>query len=441
MDTSILFEVAVILALILANGVFAAAEMALVASRKGRLVRKAKAGDRRAGAALALIESRGAFLSTVQVGITLIGTLASAFGGASIAASLSGQLARLTWLRPYAPAVGLGLVVLLITYLSLVLGELAPKRMALQNPERLSLALARPMRLLCRALGPINKLLSASTNLVLALSGQRQQRRADLTADDIADLVRRGVEVGVLEDREEQILTHVLRLDVREARNLMTPRTEMVALETGQSLAEALTVIRETGLSRIPIYKETPDQIVGVLYARDLVGLEPDTARPLKDLLHPVLAVPERTSALRLLATFQRSRRHLALVIDEYGGTAGIVTLEDVLEEIVGEIVEEHERIEEDIVEREDGSLLVDGGVDIVDLRERLGMGPLPGEKEAAFETLAGFVLTMLDHLPRTGEYFDYGGYRFEVVDMDGLRVDRVLVAYLQAEEEEPATD
>lgn len=431
-------EMVVILALILANGAFAAAEMALVSARRGRLARRARAGDAGAEAALDLLASRGRFLSTVQVGISLIGTLASAFGGASLAAALAVGLARLPGFAPYAPAAALGVVVLAISYLSLVVGELTPKRLALQNPERISVALARPMRLLCRVLGPVNRLLEASTNVVLTLVGQRRARRIDLTQEDILDLFQRGTEVGVLEQREEEILTHVLRLPRREARNLMTPRTEMVALEAEQPLDRAVDLVRQTGLSRIPVYEDTPDQVIGVLHARDLVGLCPQDGPTLRDLVHPALAVPETANSLQLLGTFQRARRHLAIVVDEYGGTAGVVTLEDVLEELVGEITDEHEEPEQGIVRREDGSLLVDGLTDIVELRQRLGIGPLPGEEEGAFETLAGFVLSVLDRVPRTGEHFRYGGYRFEVVDMDGLRVDRVLVSRAGDETDTP---
>jgi putative hemolysin len=431
-------EAIVILALILANGVFAAAEMAMVSARRGRLARRARAGDPGAEAALTLLASRGRFLSTVQVGISLIGTLASAFGGASLAAVLTVRLARLPGFAPYAPAAALGLVVLAISYLSLVIGELTPKRLALQNPERVSIALARPMRLLCRVLGPVNRLLEASTSTVLALVGQRRTRRIDLTQEDILDLLQRGTEVGVLEQREEEILTHVLRLPRREARNLMMPRTEMVALEAEQPLDQAVDVVRRTGLSRIPVYEGTPDQVVGVLHARDLVGLCPQDGPTLRDLMHPALAVPETANSLQLLGTFQRTRRHLAIVVDEYGGTAGVVTLEDVLEELVGEIIDEHEEPEQGVVTREDGSLLADGMTDVVELRRRLGIAPLPGEEEGAFETLAGFVLSVLDRVPRTGEYFHYHGYRFEVVDMDGLRVDRVLVSRADGETDTP---
>jgi len=431
-------EMVIILVLILANGAFAAAEMALVSARRGRLARRARAGDSGAEAALDLLASRGRFLSTVQVGISLIGTLASAFGGASLAAALAVGLARLPGFAPYAPAAALGVVVLSISYLSLVVGELTPKRLALQNPERISVALARPMRLLCRVLGPVNRLLEASTSAVLTLVGQRRARRIDLTQEDILDLFQRGTEVGVLEQREEEILTHVLRLPRREARNLMTPRTEMVALEAELSLNRAVDLVRQTGLSRIPVYEGTPDQVIGVLHARDLVGLCPQDGPTLRDLIHPALAVPETANSLQLLGTFQRARRHLAIVVDEYGGTAGVVTLEDVLEELVGEIIDEHEEPEQGIVRREDGSLLVDGLTDIVELRQRLGIGPLPGEEEGAFETLAGFVLSVLDRVPRTGEHFHYRGYRFEVVDMDGLRVDRVLVSRAGDETETP---
>jgi len=218
----------------------------------------------------------------------------------------------------------------------------------------------------------------------------------------------------------------------------MMPRTEMVALEAEQTLEQAVDVVRRTGLSRIPVYEGTPDQVIGVLHARDLVGLCPQDGPTLRDLMQPALAVPETANSLQLLGTFQRTRRHLAIVVDEYGGTAGVVTLEDVLEELVGEIIDEHEEPEQGIVTREDGSLLADGMTDIGELRRRLGIAPLPGEEEGAFETLAGFVLSVLDRVPGTGEHFHYRGYRFEVVDMDGLRVDRVLVSRADGEADTP---
>lgn len=423
-------QLLIVLLLVLANGVFAAAEMAVVSARRGRLARVARSGSARAEDALSLIDNRPAFLSTVQIGITLVATLASAFGGASLAVELVEPLSRLPLVGPYAQVGALAIVVLFISYLSLVLGELAPKRLALRSPERIVLAVARPMHLLCDLLAPVSVLLEKSTSLVLGLVGQSGEPDHDLTPDDIADLVRRGAETGVLGYREQDIIDRVLQLGDREARNVMTPRTQMLAIDSNLPLTDAIDLVRAKGASLLPAYEGTIDNIVGVLHARDLVGVGPQDDRSVATLLRPLLAVPETAKALQVLASLQRTGRRLALVVDEHGGTAGVVALEDVFEEIVGDLAGLDEVLTGDpLVERPDGSLLVDGRFDIVELRQRLDLRPLPGEEEADFETLAGFVLRMLDHVPRAGEFFDYEDYRFEVVDMDGLRIDRVLVS------------
>jgi putative hemolysin len=429
-----LLQVLVVLLLILANGVFAAAEMAVVSARRGRLMRYAKIGDERAGAALELMDSRPLFLSTVQIGITLVATLASAFGGASLAIELAEPLAEWPVVGAYAPALALGIVVLTITYFTLVLGELAPKRLALRRPERTTLVIANPMLRLCRLLAPVSRLLARSTSAVMTVVGQGGEAAVDLTAEDIADLVRRGAETGVIEHREQDIINRVLLLGDRQARNVMVPRTQMRALPASSAVGEAIELVAEHGSALIPVFDGTKDNVVGVVHARDLVGLEASDDTALTDLARPLLAVPETTSALQVLASLQRLGRRMALIVDEHGGTAGSVALEDVLEELVGELAGIQEVLAGDqIVERPDGSLLVDGRYDIVSLRSRLELAELPGEGEADFETLAGFVLRMLEHVPRAGEYFDYEGYRFEVVDMDGLRVDRVLISRLAA--------
>ncbi len=438
----LIVQTGLVLVLILANGVFAAAEMAVVSARPGRLRRMGDRGDPRAVAALDLVRSRSRFLSTVQIGITLVGTLASAVGGASLASALASEMSGLPLVGHYAPAIAMGVVVLVLTYLLLVFGELVPKRLALARPEKLAVVLATYMRLLLRAFGPLVGLLSASSDAVLRLFGQKPRQSMELTLDDIDDLVHRGTELGVLEPDVREIIERVLRVGARQARNLMTAQTELAALSVDQDVGSAVELIRSTGFHKIPIFEGSVRDVVGVVDARNLVGASPNDSRGVASVAQPVLVVPETLDALGLLTRMQESGRRMAVVIDEYGSTAGIVTLDDVLSEIFGEFGDElRPALEEELVARPDGSLLIDAGIDIEDLRERLGLDPFPGELESDYETLAGFVLAMLNRLPTIGERFEYGGYRFEVVDMDGNRVDRILVNRLPQGKNADGTD
>ncbi|MGE5236461.1 MAG: hemolysin family protein [Acidobacteriota bacterium] len=430
------YEIAVILLLVLANGVFAMSEIAVLSSRKVRLLQRAQAGDAGAAVALRLAESPTDFLSTVQVGITLVGTLAGAFGGATLADPLAAWLARFPLLAPYRHLVALALVVAGIAFLSLVLGELAPKRLALFNPETLAAAVARPMRLLSVAATPLVRLLSGSTNLVLRLFRLKPTQDPPVTEEEIKLLLAIGTQAGMFEASEREMVERVFRLADRRVAALMTPRTKIAWLEVGDPPGVMLEKVRTTPFARLVVAEGSLDNWLGFVRVRDvlvhLLGGEP---LDLRAWLRQPHLVPEGARAMTLLERFKTSGIHLALVIDEYGGVEGLVTLNDVLEAVVGDISTGGEAAETDAVQREDGSWLVSGTTPIEDFKELLGTVKLPGEDRGEFRTLGGFVMRRLARVPREGDHFHWGGLRFEVVDMDGNLIDKVLVAKTPDEE------
>lgn len=423
-------ELLFILALLVANGVFAMSETAVISSRKARLKQRADAGDPSARSALALAEAPDRFLSTVQIGITLVGILAGAFGGARLAALLASRLALVPALAPYSEALALGAVVIFITYLSLVVGELVPKRLALNAPERIAATVARPMGLLSRLTAPAVWLLSVSTAGVLWLLRAKPPEEPPVTEDEIKVLVEQGTEAGVFDEREEDLVKSVFRLGDRRASALMTPRADMTWLDAAAPPEETARRIAESRHARYPVCDTTPDNVLGVVQAKDLLartlaGEELDLRRAL---LQP-LYVPDTKPALHVLEDFKRAHLQIALVIDEYGTVRGLLTEADVLEAIVGDLPAEIGGADDYAVRREDGSWLLDGALPVDSFRDLLpGIGRLPGEESRRYETIAGFVLLTLGRVPRAGDSFDYGGARFEVVDMDGKRIDKVLV-------------
>ncbi len=425
----LLFEFLIILVLILANGFFAGSEIAVVSARKGRLEQQAEAGQRGAAAALELAENPNRFLSTVQVGITAIGTFAAAFGGASIAEVLETSLATIPWLAPYAGTVALGIVVLVITYLSLILGELVPKRLALQNAEGVAGRVAPVMRWLARRAGPVVSFLTFSTEIVLRLLGRHNVPEAPITEDDIIALVREGAEEGTVEKAEQELITSVFIFSDRTVRSLMTPRSQVIALEIDTPVGDILQAISRAGYSRIPVYEDTLDHVLGVLHIKDLLRIWGQVESvDLRPLLRPALYVIENQRAAVAFQQLKQSPMAMAMVLDEYGQVAGLITLEDMLEELVGDIAGESDMVEA-IRRREDGSYLVDGVLSHGELQERL---PLSGVDALArrygFETVAGLLLALLGHIPQAGETVQWQGYTFEVVDMDGQRIDKVLI-------------
>ena len=433
--TAVGLELALILLLLVANGVFAMSEMALVSARRARLRQRADAGDAGARAALELADAPDTFLSTTQIGITLVGILAGAFGGATISEQLAARISRVHALAPYSEGLALIAVVLSITYLSLIVGELAPKRLALNDPERIASMVARPMRALSRVTRPAVRLLSFSTAAVLGAFRLKAAEDPPVTEEEIRVLIHQGAEAGVFEQSEREIVESVLRLDDRRVTALMTPRMEIDWLDLTASPSEALRGLGAGAHSRYPVARGNLDDVQGVVHAKDLLGRclagEPPD---LRSLLRPPLFVPESQTALQLLEQLRNARTHVALVVNEFGSVQGLVTMHDVLEAIVGDLPAVG--AEPYAVEREDGSWLLDGALLVDEFREIFDTGPLPGEERGGYETLAGFVLTRLGRVPRTAESFEWGGLRFEIVDMDGRRVDKVLVTPSSAKTE-----
>jgi putative hemolysin len=421
-------EILIILLLVLFNGVLAASELSVVSSRKSRLQPRAEAGDAGAKAALALAEAPDRFLSTVQIGITLVGILAGAFGGATLTTQLADLIRQATPLAPYANALAAVAVVGLITYLSLVLGELVPKRLALLNPEGVASFIARPMNVLSRVGAPAVWLLTVSSNIVLRLVGGQKGDEPPVTEEEVEHLLQEGTLHGVFLETERAVVQGVFDLGDRNAGELMTPRRKMVALDLQNPDAENRRRIAETSFAIFPVIDGSPDRVVGVVTVRDLWGRDSDeTPLDLAGAMEPPLFVPESAPVLRVLEQFRRTRTHLAVVVDEYGGVEGLLTMEDLLDAIAGDLDPTGGGGDERAVRRPDGSWLLDGSLPAHEVREEIGIAELPGEEEGEFETLGGFLMAQLGHIPTVGETTASGGWRFEVVDMDGHRVDKVL--------------
>mgnify|MGYP000633149469 CR=1 FL=1 len=434
-------EALLILMLILTNGVLAMSEIAVVSARQSRLEERAERGRRGAREAIALKRDPGAFLSTIQVGITLVGILMGALGEAALAQPLREMLSGVPLLAPSADLLALVLVVGAITYLSVVIGELVPKQLALLAPEALASLVARPLSWLSRAALPVVWLLSASSGWLLRLTGAHRHGEPPVSDEEIRVLMAQGAEAGVFHAGEEPMVANVLRLDELPIGAIMTPRNEIEALdlETEQepeALKLSLAALRHT---LVPVHRGGLDQhLLGVLRLADLLPDALATMAPsavdLQRLVQPPVFVPQSLNAAQLLETFRDTHINLALIVDEYGSLEGLVTLADVLTAIVGTPLGDDAPIADEITRRADGSWLVDGSLPLERLRAELGLdAPLPGEEGAGFHTLGGFVMHMLGRVPQASEHFESAGLRFEVVDMDQQRVDKVLVERIDA--------
>ncbi|MCL6429693.1 MAG: hemolysin family protein [Anaerolineae bacterium] len=419
-------ELIVILLLVIANGIFAGTETALVSSRRSRLEAQAEEGDRRAQTALKLLEEPGTFLSTVQIGITLVGTLAGAFSGATIVARLAPALAGLPVIGPWAPTVALALVVLAVTYLTLILGELVPKRIALAHAESISRAMAPAMKGLAALARPLVWILRTSTDAVLRILGLHAEEPPPASEEEIKYLMAEGARVGVFAGTERELVERVFRFADLRVGELMRPRSEVVGIEINMPADQVRRIVEESTYSRFPVYQGSLDNVLGIVHARDI--LVQSDALDLRSILRQPLFVPDSQLISATLRAFQMTHSAMAIVINEYGETEGLITLEDVLEQLVGEIEDEYDRVEQAVVRREDGSLLVDGLLPADDLRDLLDVEHLPGEEQYQFNTVAGFVVAQLGRLPRVGDRIVSNGHSFEVVDMDGRRIDRVLI-------------
>ncbi|MEH2050359.1 hemolysin family protein [Nostoc sp.] len=427
--SSITFEILIILVLIIANGVFSMSEMAIVSARKVRLQQLANQGDAKARAALKLAESPNHFLSTVQVGISLIGILTGAFGGATIASRVAIYVRLIPLLAPYSEPISFGIVVLLITYFSLIVGELVPKRLALNNPERIASIVAIPMQALAAIASPVVFLLSASTDLILRLLGITASTEPQVTEEEIKILIEQGTEAGTFEEAEQDMVERVFRLGDRPVSYLMTPRPDIVWLDLDDSAEENRQKMVDSAYSRYPICQGGLDNVLGVIPVTDLLARS-FRGEPLDltiGLRQPVF-VPESTRGLKVLELFKQTITHMALVVDEYGVIQGLVTLNDIMSEIVGDVPSTDGQDQPQAVQREDGSWLLDGMLPVEEFLELFGMEEWESEERGSYQTLGGFVITHLGRIPAAADYFEWHSMRIEVMDMDGNRVDKVLV-------------
>jgi len=428
------FNILAIFILIIVNGMFSMSEIAVITARKARLQQRAEEGDKRARTALDLSETPNMFLSTVQVGITLVGVLSGAIGGATIADKLSSLIASSSTLAPYSHTISLGVVVFSITYLSLVIGELVPKRIALNNPERIACRAAAPMRLLSIIASPVVSLLSASTNLVLRLIRIKPSTEPSVTEEELKLLIAQATEAGVIEESEQDMVERVFRLADRPVGALMTPRKNIVWIDVNDSLEIVRRKIRTSRHSRFPVCQERLRNVIGFVHVRDLL-LNSLSKQPfnLRASARQPQFVVEDTRVLQVMELFQDSGLQIALVVDEYGTIEGLVTLNDILESIVGDIRTYGEPEEPKIMPRQDGSWLVDGMLPLDELKEHFEIKMLPEEREVYVNTLGGLVMTHLKRIPLPGDRFECCGLRFEVLDMDGRRVDKVLIERIPA--------
>lgn len=426
----ITIELFIILVLILANGVFALSEIAVVAARKVRLQQRAEEGDRRAQAALELARNPAQFLSTVQVGITLVGILAGAYGGATLAEDLAGTITTVPVLAPYARGLSFGIVVAAITFLSLIIGELVPKNIALTAPETLASWVARPMMLLAVVGRPVVAVLTGTTNLVLRLFGIREQADPHLTEDEIRAVISQGAESGVIAATEENIVQRVLQLGEQRVASIMTPRLDIEWIDVDASPNELRDFLASHSHTQFVVCQGSLDNVLGIVWAAELlpVSMQGRTL-DLRELIREALFVPDSMPAINLLEAFRSSHKHVALVMDEFGAVEGLVTVTDLLEALVGHLPADASEAAGQFVTRPDGSWLVDGAVSMEEATEHLDLPELPEDEAGAYHTLAGFVVTRLGRIPVAADHFEWGGLRFEVVDMDGRRVDKLLVS------------
>jgi putative hemolysin len=422
-------EILIILLLLVANGIFSMSELAVVASRKIRLQQRADEGDIRARAALELAQRPQKFLSTVQFGITLVGVLAGAYGGATIADTLAEVLKTVPRIAPYADAAALATVVAVITLASLIIGELVPKNIALRNPERVAALVARPMQWLSRIGGPIVGLLTALTNLVLRMFGMKGQVEVGLTQDEIRAVISEGAESGVIAAAEETIVQRVFQLGDQRVAAIMTPRVDIQWIDVAATSDELRAFLREHSHTQFVVCNRDLDNVIGTVRAADLlpIVMRGETIG-LRDLIREALFVPDSMRVFHLLESFRSSHRHVAIVMDEFGAVEGLVTVTDLLEALVGTLPANASEAGGGFTSRADGTWLVDGSASMEDVLTKFELGPLPADESGAYHTIAGFVMARLGRIPKCPDSFDWGGYRFEVVDMDGRRVDKVLV-------------
>lgn len=422
-------EFLIILLLLVLNGVFAMYEIALVSSNKARLETLANKGNRSAKAVLRQLEEPEKFLSTIQIGITLIGIVSGAFGGVAIAEDLRPFFEQLPWVGAYAKDLSMITVVAVITYLSLIIGELVPKSLALSNPERYATMFSPVMTVLTKISYPFVALLSASTKLVNKIMGIKNDEERSMTQEELKMLLQQSSEQGVLDKDETEMLSDVFRFSDKRANDLMTYRTEIVPLFLNNTEKEVLSVIAEKHFSKYLLLNKSIDDVVGVVSVKDIILMIGNKAPfDLQSIAQPALFIPESLYAKKVLELFKKNKNKFGVVVNEYGGTEGIITLHDLTESIFGNILEKDEIEEEDIVVRPDGSYLVEGSMNVDDFMEHMGILSYDDLKQEDFNTVGGMAMYFIGSIPKAGETFTYQKLKFEIVDMDNGRVDKLLV-------------
>ena len=424
-------EILIILGLILLNGVFAMAEIALVSSRKARLEAQANKGDKRAKEALALANHPDTFISTTQIGITLIGILNGIFSGENIKDDLVVFFSKYALTAPYSNGFATAVVVIIVTYFSLVLGELVPKKIGLSNPEKIIKAFAAPMRIISMISYPFVWLLTKSGNFIVDLL-KISNKDANVTEDEIKAIIHEGTEQGAIEEAEQEIIERVFHLGDRTITSLMTHRSDIIWLDMNLTVDDVRNLPNEKIHSIYPLCEGSIDKIKGIVSLKNIVNAPPRT--PLREVMTPGLYVPENNTAYKLLERFKELKSHYAFIVDEYGTLQGIITLNDILDAIVGDIPHLDEE-QYEIVERKDGSFLIDAQIPFYNFLSYFHYTNYNPETEQDFDTLAGFILDQLERIPQAGDELEWNGFRFEIMDMDNNRIDKILVHKPQAEE------
>ena len=438
MGSDIGIEILIVVILIILNGLFSMTELAIINARKGLLEEKAEAGNRGARMAIKLAEDPNEMFSTIQIGITLISIVTGLYSGATFSDPMATYIKEhILWLADYADTVSPIFIVSLTTYLSLVIGELVPKRLAYNSPESIAIMMAIPMKYFATITKPFVALLSMSTTMLLQVLGVKHKEEAPVTESEINKMLVQGVELGAYEEEEPVLVENIFRLADLDASDIMTPRTQLKWIDINASDEDILETIMECNEHRIPVGDDSLDELKGLVSSVDVLAQQmKESHRPMKDILaycmrKPVL-VPESLSLMKVLSTFREEGTHEAIVLDEYGGMSGMITFHDIMEEIVGLMPsgEEEKKEEENrIVQRDDGSYLVDGLISIEELKEYFEVDELlPGEEDDLYKTLGGFVTYLIGRIPKEANRCHYGPLQFEVMDMDNTRVDKVMV-------------
>ena len=431
-------EVFILLALILANGLFTMSEIALVSARKGRLESLANKGDLKAKVALDLTTNPEKFLSTAQIGITLISIITGVYSGNKFGRDIEPMVARIDLLSPYAATISTVLVVIVVTFLSIIFGELIPKKFGLLRAEKISRMVAGPMNFLSKLGYPFVWTLSNVTNLIFKLFNVGKATDSAVTEEEIKQMVSEGSEFGSIEEGERDIIQRVFHLGDRNITSLMTHRTDIVMLLLTDTVLDVKKKLQKVIFSTFPVCDENIDNIKGIVYVKDLLTADDDSV--LADLLKPAIFVPENIKAYNLLEKLRSTQIHTCFVVNEYGTLEGMITLNDILEAIIGEVRQEDQE-EYEIVKRDDGTYLVDAQIHFYDFLDYFTKADWIADNDQEFDTVAGFVLQELEHIPVTGETFNWKDFKFEIIDMDGQRIDKILLTISEELQQELEND